>query len=610
MPYSDNPTRSSGGGYSDFLDPPTNDKEYQDGSPQGPDSTLFSFLADINDQNNRSSQHDRSSSPVSNNSDESSDGTSLEYGDGNDTALYSDDLLFDGHVVGAPNQNQFIWHLTPGKAGKEIDSVFVDGYYPSSSSTSQGNNTLRNTIKMALLGFSLGIVVMLVTLLMTSNGPNKGGESRLGAPGGINETANGLLDDIDESIADVSISFGESDDMLYDAPKPFENIDSYQIDNETEEMDPSSQEPTDEIEKVDASNSSQESEPPLDQPSLAAQPETTGKDNVDNGSAQEEVNDDSLAVAKPNENQTVEKVQPQTTGNGESIPQQPEKEIDINNFCAGCRYKGSNFSCGQQIAYMMSKYAMTEVDAKTDLMQLGHCPDSPSQPNMEQEAVQENPHVSSTGEPLPTMFDNCRKRPKEGDALSHFCGFCQWKASGMNCFKRVLYLREYYGNSEEQAMLNLMEQGHCKDERTDKEMETLREQGLEYWCDFCQFQGFTCHYRLDPCLDPLASNPEGYLSAQLSLLSDGACKLPPWCDDEAATEASSSTSTNSDVIDNEVAGNDTNTIENTTVVESSSINDEEQSENDAVSDTHDNEKSESVENEVNVTIAEKANDEK
>ena len=75
MPYSDNPS-SSVGGYSDFPDPPTsNDNEYQDGPPQGhvmnhPDSTLFSFLADINNQN-------RSSSPVSNNSDESSDGLSL-----------------------------------------------------------------------------------------------------------------------------------------------------------------------------------------------------------------------------------------------------------------------------------------------------------------------------------------------------------------------------------------------------------------------------------------------------------------------------------------------------------------------------------------------------
>ena len=585
MPYSDNPS-SSGGGYSDFPDPPTsNDNEYQDGPPQGhvmnhPDSTLFSFLADINNQN-------RSSSPVSNNSDESSDGLSLEYGD-ND--------VFDGHVDADGAPSQFIWHLTPGKAGKEIDSVFVDGYYPSSSkSTSQGNNSLRNTIKMALLGFSLGIVVMLVTLLMTSNGPTKGGESRLGAPGGVNETVNGVLDDINEGITDITTPFGESDGMLYDAPKTFENIDSYQIDNETEEMDVGG----DQIEEVDASNSSQESEPPLEQPSLAAQPETTGKDNVDIGSAQ--VNDDP-AVAKPNENQTVEKVPPQTTSNGNSSPEQPEKEVDINNFCPGCRYKGSNFSCGQRVAYMMSKFAMTEVDAKTDLMQLGHCPDAPSQPNMWQEAIKENPHVSSTGEPLPTMFDSCRKRPKEGDALSHFCGFCQWKVSGMNCFKRVLYLREYYGNSEEQAMLNLMKQGHCKDERTDEEMATLREQGLEYWCDFCQFQGFTCHYRLDP----LSSNPEGYRSAQLSLLSDGACTLPPWCDDEAATETSSSTSTNSDVSDNEVAVNDTNIIENTTVVE---INDEEQSENDAVNDTRDKEETESVENEVNVTNAEKANDE-
>lgn len=172
---------------------------------------------------------------------------------------------------------------------------------------------------------------------------------------------------------------------------------------------------------------------------------------------------------------------------------------------------------------------MTKEEAQRQEMERGHCPET------------RNPNYMA---PVPTPslmgnIDDCRKRfkPGEENSLDNFCPLCEWKQSNFNCYKRVQFLMSTYRDSEAKAMQGLMDQGHCIDNKTEEQKQKLKEQGLEYWCGYCMFRAYTCQYRAEWSVG--GPNSQTLIGAQLDLMANGYCILPPYCEEEEVdTEAS------------------------------------------------------------------------
>lgn len=226
MPYSDNPSTtysdnpSNSRGYRDRPDPPApNDYQTQDGTPYEdeddipissiPPSSLFPFVGGINN-----SIINRGVSPTKSlySDEEESVGDfvrslNLDTDDNDNTANNSNNK--GGLTNGAPaSSNEFIWHLTPGSAGKEVDSIFVNGY-DKSLSNQQHATPVRKVMKLAILGFFMGIIVMLVLLLVGTSNVDDGSSSRLGAPSG---STTALLDGFDQSIDTTTTALNLDED--------------------------------------------------------------------------------------------------------------------------------------------------------------------------------------------------------------------------------------------------------------------------------------------------------------------------------------------------------------------------------------------------------------
>jgi len=620
MPYSDNPNSSysdnnpnnysDGGGYRDKPDPPSTLNPFDDdGTPQQyddedsipissivPPNSIFPFVGDINNN-----IINRSVSPTS---DEESVGDfarslGLDNVDDTDTNHTNNINSEGGLTNGAPtSSNDFIWHLTPGSAGKEVDSIFVDGYDKNQSSNQQNATPIRKVIKLALLGFAMGIIVMLVLLLVgtdtSGNNVDDGGSSsRLGAPNDSSTTT--LLDGFDQSIDTTALNLDEDkpDEIIVaeeegekdsnqeedDTPVQTSEKDDNQVLPETsaaakeDEADDKPQESESTVEDVDKTN------PPKEDDEVSTATNAEGDDSdVPAHVHDEDLEEMSTAytIAVENINHDNEssldtptnviqpkdpsEVQPppaanqnnngnnagDTNSNGNKYPY--PNRTDVSKFCGGCRYKGSLFSCDQRVTYMKQRFGMTENEAKIGVMKWGHCPD----PTGNTPKPQVGPELSSSGEPLPT-YGGCRKRynPNLGNVLDNFCGHCEWKNSAYTCFKRALWLRDHYGQTHEQAMINLMNNGYCKDERSEDDLQRLKEWGLDDWCSYCTTNdGYTCHDKLAPTF----WNPDQCHSTKIALLADGQCKLPPYCDvneDEDTSKDSSddALSTDDDSID-------------------------------------------------------------
>ena len=615
MPYSDNPTSSysdnpthSRGGYRDKPDPPsTFDYETQDyGTPDNeeddnissivsPPVGLFPFVGDINN-----SIINRSVSPTSDEEESVGDFVrslgldNVDDSDNNNTYINTNE---GGLTNGAPaSSNDFIWHLTPGSNGKEVDSIFVDGYDKSSTSNQQSYAT-KKIIKLALLGFAMGIIVMLVLLLVgTDTGNVDGGSSsRLGAPNDSGSSTT-LLDGFDQSI-DTSLNLDEDEDKpdeIIVAEEGEKDINQEEDDTHvqsSEKNDNQGLPETTAAKEDEADVKPQESEaatvedvdktnPPKEEEESIATASTTSESDDSNVPAhvhnedleemstaytiavenihddEESLSDTPTNVIQPKDPSEVQPPPPvtnnnnndnegDTNSNGSKYPY-PDR-TDVTEFCGGCRYKGSLFSCDQRVTYMKQRFGMTDDEAKIGIMKWGHCPD----PTGQTPKPQVGPELSSSGEPLPT-YGGCRKRynPDLGNVLDNFCGHCEWKNSAYTCFKRALWLRDHYGQTHEQAMINLMNNGYCKDERSEDDMKRLKEWGLQDWCSYCTTNdGYTCHEKLAPTF----WNPDQCHSTKIALLADGQCKLPPYCDEEeeedTTTTEDSELSTDDDSVD-------------------------------------------------------------
>ena len=62
-----------------------------------------------------------------------------------------------------------------------------------------------------------------------------------------------------------------------------------------------------------------------------------------------------------------------------------------------------------------------------------------------------------------------------------FCGFCQWKYSGFNCYQRVMYLIAKYQDTQLESRQNLINQGRCAipEGGVDEEMQALIESQVQ-----------------------------------------------------------------------------------------------------------------------------------
>lgn len=97
-------------------------------------------------------------------------------------------------------------------------------------------------------------------------------------------------------------------------------------------------------------------------------------------------------------------------------------------------------------------------------------------------------------------------------------------------------------------MINLMNNGYCKDERSEDDLKRLKEWGLQDWCSYCTTNdGYICHDKLAPTF----WNPDQCHSTKIGLLADGQCKLPPYCDEDTTTteDSDDALSTDDDSID-------------------------------------------------------------
>ena len=585
MPYSDNPNISTG--YRDA--PPSSstnpfnddDEEVHNsianhhGAPYRditPPSSLFSFVQDLNAASGISNINSRTPNGSPNGSRPTSPAMSeaeeylgaLEQGNDFTTNTSfldrSDSSTTGGGCPNGTGGDNFIWHLTPGKAGKEVESVWADRFTPSNKD--ERAHPIKNTIKMALLGFSMGIIVMLIGILVTNNGrPNS--DNRVGAPangnGASTDGGSGtLLDGFDPSIDTNTPDSGapESTNLVDHGQEDPDTIAEYNAadDEDHPQAEVSSAKDKDESKLVDNTNNDKND-------SAADAANDVGDANVNDGDDKEdsstpakdgdEANDKN--ENKANTDSTVSEALHSTTDlappppvpdiKEDSIPihqeaKQEEEEHnaekytghrDVSKFCDGCRWKNSHYSCIQRADYMAKRFVEVKNlnQAKQNLLDKGHCPGPENEAHSE---INQHNWLDSKGNTLPNET-SCRKRPQPGIANTpeNFCVWCEWKGSEYHCLKRALYLRDMHNLSLENAMINLMKEGKCKDERTEKEMATLREQGLEYWNAWGMYGGYTCFHRIKT----LMWNPEACHSAKHDLMdSFGLCKLPPYCDEE------------------------------------------------------------------------------
>lgn len=362
---------------------------------------------------------------------------------------------------------------------------------PSSTTTAAGRNKIFTIL---ILGFFLGTIVMLGFMLMTTDG--RGGVLRFGASrhGDKNEVDSGLDVDVNRNI-DPS---GGSED---------EEIQSSQMIMYTSAQEGGPTSGTESNETPNADAEQVDTEPAKNQ----GQPAEPHADSEEAAQDQAKVE----AAATP---ETSVQMAPPAPLPVSTKPEAPKPEADLSKYCGVCLWKATKITCDSRVAYMKQKYKTPEIEAKTTLMEQGHCPEGWNAPPPPANAPPPAPKIVIPG------MDQCRPRIPPGtpeNDIIRFCPQCQWKNSAFPCWTRAFNLVNG-ATTPEMAMQSLLDQGHCRDDRTEEQHARDREQGIEDWCGACRHNASRCNDRF--------GGQEGTVEEKRNLIMHGMCKFPPYCD--------------------------------------------------------------------------------
>jgi hypothetical protein len=192
-------------------------------------------------------------------------------------------------------------------------------------------------------------------------------------------------------------------------------------------------------------------------------------------------------------------------------------DVDFSEYCGECTW-GMGKTCDGRVAWMKGKHGTPEDEGKAILLRAGQC-GSEARKKYEEFKAHEIPLYP------------CRNSTDDegGHGVDNFCGYCKWGDTQFDCFHRVKYLVDTYGDEELTAKQNLINQGMCTIPEDMKEQEAkLKEMGLEEWCGYCSWGNHICDAKADWYA---GDDPVLRVQKQKEIMEAGHCKKAPLCDD-------------------------------------------------------------------------------